>query len=65
MNSKFLLIVLFIFFCNKLFSEEFPKNIIVIEENLELEKSDVDQNDARSKDESETYLEEEVSGSGI
>ncbi len=64
MNSKFLLIILFIFFCNKLFSEDSPKNIIVIEENLELEKSDVDQNDARSKDERETYLEEEVSGSG-
>ena len=42
MSNKYIFIILFALFCSKLFSEEEPKKIIVIEENLELEKVDDD-----------------------
>ena len=37
-TKKYLFIIFFSFFCSNLFSEEAPKKIILLEENLELEK---------------------------
>lgn len=45
MSDKNILIILLIFFCINLFSEEVPKKIIAIEENLELDQIDANKND--------------------
>ena len=58
MISKYILLIFFIFFYNKLYSQEAPKKIIVIEENLELENNDINQNNKKSKNAEEIYLEE-------
>ena len=60
MRSKYIVLIFFIFFCNKLYSQEAPKKIIVIEENLELEKNDINQNDKKSKNAEEIYLEDKT-----
>ena len=44
MSNRNLLIILLIFFCSKLLSEE-GKKIIVLEDNLELEKIDATKGD--------------------
>ena len=58
MNNKYLLTIFFIFFCRKLTLEEVQKKLIIIEENLELEKKSVDQKNKNS--ENEIYLEQET-----
>ena len=58
MNNKYLLTIFFIFFCSKLTLEEVPKKLIIIEENLELEKKSVDQKNKNS--ENEIFLEQET-----
>ncbi len=59
--KKYLFFILLSFYCTKLFSEEAPKRIIVLEENLELEKVDVDQIENKPEGDSETNLEEVIS----
>ena len=59
-NKKNLFFIIFICFCSKLFSEEAPKKIIVIEENLELEKVDLDQNVDSSENYNEYNSEEAI-----
>ena len=59
--KKYLLVIFFSFFCSKLFSEETPKRIIVIEENLELEKVDIEENKKKSDSENGANLEEVIS----
>ena len=47
-TKKYLFIIFFSFFCSNLFSEEAPKKIILLEENLELENNDVEQKIGRA-----------------
>ena len=60
-TKKYLFIIFFSFFCSNLFSEEAPKKIILLEENLELEKIDNEQSEKKSESENEAYLEEVIS----
>ena len=60
-TKKYLFIIFFSFFCSNLFSEEAPKKIILLEENLELEKTDNEQSEKKSESENEAYLEEVIS----
>ena len=59
-TKKYLFIIFFSFFVNNLFSEEPPKKIIILEENLELEKLDIEQIEKKSRSENETYLNEVI-----
>ena len=43
MITKNIYLLFFLVFIGSLFSEEAPKKIILLEENLELEKADVEQ----------------------
>ena len=60
-TKKYLFIIFFSFFCSNLFSEEAPKKIISLEENLELEKAEGEQSEKKSESENEAYLEEVIS----
>ncbi len=60
-TKKYLFVIFFSFFCSNLFSEEAPKKIIVLEENLELEKVDVEQSEKKAESEIEANLEEVIS----
>ena len=60
-TKKYLFIIFFSFFCSNLFSEEAPKKIILLEENLELENNGVEQAEEKVEGESETNLEEVIS----
>ncbi len=60
-TKKYLFIIFFSFYCSTLFSEEAPKKIILLEENLELEKVDVEQIEKKTESENEASLEEEIS----
>ena len=60
-TKKYLFIIFFSFFCSNLFSEEAPKKIILLEENLELENNDVEQTEGKVEGESEINLEEVIS----
>lgn len=60
-TKKYLFIIFFSFFLTNLFSEEAPKRIIILEENLELENIDIDQNKKKSKRENEADLVEVLS----
>ena len=59
-TKKYLFVILFIFFFTNLVSEEAPKRIIILEENLDLEKIDVEQSEKKSKSENEANLKEVV-----
>ncbi len=59
-NKRYLFIIFFIFFFTNLFSEEAPKKIIILEENLNLENIDVGQSQRKSKSENEVNLKEVV-----
>ena len=59
-TKRYLFIIFFSFFCSNLFSEEAPKKIILLEENLELEKVDDEQSEKKSESENEAYLEEVI-----
>ena len=59
-SKKYLFVILFIFCSNILLSEEVPKRIILIEENLELEKVDIDQSDKKLVNDNEDNLEEVI-----
>ena len=50
-TKKYLFIIFFSFFCSNLFSEEAPKKIILLEENLELENNDVEQSEEKAESE--------------
>ncbi len=60
-TKKYLFIIFFSFFCSNLFSEEAPKKIILLDETLELEINDVEQNEEKAENESQTNLEEVIS----
>ena len=60
-TKKYLFIIFFSFFCSNLFSEEAPKKIILLEENLELEKMMLNKSEEKAESESETNLEEVIS----
>ena len=60
-TKKYLFIIFFSFFCSNSFSEEAPKKIILLEENLELENNDVEQSDEKAESESEKNLQEVIS----
>ena len=56
-NKKYLFVIFFSFFLTNLFSEEAPKKIIILEENLDIEKVDVEQTKKNSQIENEDDLE--------
>ena len=56
-TKKFLLVIIFSFFSSNLFSEDAPKKIILLEENLELEKVDVIQSEIKAESKDENNLE--------
>ena len=60
-NKKYLFFIFISFLCSNLFSEEAPKKIILLEENLELEKVDVEQSEKKAESENEGNLEEVIS----
>ena len=60
-TKKYLFIIFFSFFCSNLFSEEAPKKIILLEDNLELENNDVEQSGEKAESEGESNLEEVIS----
>ena len=60
-TKKYLFFIFLSFFCNNLFSEDAPKKIILLEENLELEKVDTTQSEKKAKSENETNFEEVIS----
>ena len=64
-TKKYLFVISFIFFCSNLFSEEAPKKIILLEENLELEKVDAEKSKKKAESENEVVLEEEISAKEI
>ena len=57
-NKKYLLVILFSFFFTNLVSEDAPKKIIILEDNLELEKDNVKQSERKSKSKNGSDLEE-------
>ena len=59
--KKYLFVIFFSFFCSKLFSEDAPKKIILLEDNLELEKVNVDQSQKKSESQSEETFEKAIS----
>ena len=59
--KKYLFFIFFIFFCSNLLSEDAPKKIILLEENLELDKVDVIQSEKNAESENEGNLEEVIS----
>ncbi len=59
--KKYLFIIFFSFFCSNLLSEDAPKKIILLEENLELDKVDVIQSEKNAESENEGNLEEVIS----
>ncbi len=59
-NKKNFLLIIFSFFCSNLFSEELPKNIILLEDNLELEV-DIEQSKNKSENENVVNTEEVIS----
>ena len=59
-TKKYLLIIFFGFFCSNLFSEETPKNIILLEDNLKLEV-DIEQSKNKSENENVVNTEEVIS----
>ncbi len=59
-TKKYLFVIFFSFFFTNLFSEEVPKRIIILEENLELEKFDVEQSQRNSESKNEANLKEVV-----
>ena len=60
-TKKNLLIILFTFFCSNLFSEDSPKKIILLEENLELEEVQIDQSKNKPENENMANTEEVIS----
>ena len=60
-TKKYLFIIFFSFFCSNLLSEDAPKKIILLEENLELDKVGVIQSEKNAESENEGNLEEVIS----
>ncbi len=60
-TKKYFFIIFFSFFCSNLFSEESPKKIILLEENLELENVDVIQSEEKAESENEANSEAVIS----
>ena len=58
--KKYLLVIFFSFYFNNLFSEDVPKRIIILEDNLNLEKPDIEQSEKKSRSENETNLNEVI-----
>ena len=60
-TKKYLFVVLFSFFFSNLFSEEAPKKIIILEENLELEKPTVEQSEKKFRSQNEANSNDVIS----
>ena len=60
-TKKYFFIIFFSFFCSNLFSEESPKKIILLEENLELDNVDVIQSEKKAESENEANSEAVIS----
>ena len=60
-TKKYLFVIFLSFYFTNLFAEEVPRKIIILEENLELEKNDIDQSEKKSKAENEANSNEVIS----